>query len=264
MAAEYLRIVSNFASFSGTGGYMVLFYVCVLFLFLKEKKRLCRALFVWLPLAVTVIFFCPLWVFYMSAREDGEILYRILWLIPFGAVMGYTLTKVVLSVPARLKYPAVALGLLLTAVFGGYIYSSPYFSKAQNLYHVPDTVVKICDEIEVPGREIRACFPEEFTSYVRQYTATVHLTYGRESYMPGVIDTLGSDAMYLLRKGRVDMKALAKVLRDRDTPYLIVKNDRVFTENPWKYDFCFVTEIDGYNIYLDNNAYIGLDYIDQR
>ena len=255
----YESLISNFASFSGTGGYMVLTAACVLYLFLKEKNRFCRAVFVWLPLGVAVIFFCPLWIVYLKVREDGEILYRLLWLLPFGAVIAYTFTKLVTGLKTKLKYAAVAAGFLILGLFGRYIYASPFFSPAQNAYHVPETVVRICDEIEVPGREIKACFPEEFTSYVRQYTATVHLTYGRESYMPGVIDTLGSDAMYLLRREKVDTKALTGILRDRDTPYLILRKERIFTEKPEKYDFRFVTEIDGYSIYLDDKAYIGLN-----
>ena len=264
MLGSYKTIIENIDSFAGTGGYVVLFCACILFLFVTEKDRVKRALFVYLPLAVLLIFFCPLWVLYFKFSQDAEILYRLLWLIPFGMVIAYALVKLTFMIPGKFKYLSAVAGMVIVALFGSYIYKSPYFSKAENEYHVPDTVVKICKEIEVPGREIRACFPEEFTSYVRQYSATVFLTYGRESYMFGDVDTLGSEAMALLRAPRVDMEALANILREKDTPYLVIRNDRAFTENPWVYDFCFVTEIDGYDIYLDNRAYIGLDYINQR
>ena len=30
------------------------------------------------------------------------------------------------------------------------------------------------------------------------------------------------------------------------------------------YDYYYVTTVDGYDIYLDNNAYIGIDFINHR
>ena len=146
--------------------------------------------------------------------------------------------------------------VLLIALSGRYIYDSPLFSKAENEYHVPETVVKICDEIAVPGREIKACFPEEYVSYVRQYTPYIHLTFGRASYMPTFNEY--SVAKELLGQEYINTKDLVQVLRETQTPYLIVHSDRVFKENPWKYGFGYLTNIDGYDIYLDDEAYIGL------
>ena len=89
------------------------------------------------------------------------------------------------------------------AVSGSLIYSSPLFSKAENLYHVPDSVVHICDAINVPGREVMAAFPLDLVPYVRQYSAFVCMPYGREmtvdrwNYHDPLCDALEQDPVDL-------------------------------------------------------------------
>ncbi len=246
----------------GTGGYLILFAAAVLYLFFREKEKRLRVVFVWLPVVVFAVFFCPVWGLYFKFRDDGEILFRLLWLLPVALVVPYAMVRLIGEIPDKFKAAGTVVSFAVLILFGKYMYTPDLFPKAENIYHVPETVVKICDEIKVEGREVRACFPEEFVVTVRQYSPYIHLTFGREIYK-GSLER-GVDAMYILRKDPIDTEELVKVLKETDTPYLIVKNDRVFDENPWKYDFCFVTEIDGYDIYLDNNAYLGLDYINYR
>ncbi len=265
MAEIYVRIANSMMGFAGSGGYLILFFGCVLFNFFTEKERRLRLLFVWLPIAVTILFFCPFMGVIFAKDEDGDVMYRILWLLPMAPAIAYTLVKVILLLPKKWKYPGVLAGFVLIMLFGSYIYANPYFSKAENIYHVPETVVKICDELKVEGREVKACVPEELAPFVRQYSPLIHLSFGRGVYMFG--DGLagkGADILEILRKDRIDTEALSKKLRESGTHYLVVRDDSVFTENPWNYDYCFVTNIDGYDVYLDNNAYLGLDFVNYR
>ena len=56
---------------------------------------------------------------------------------------------------------------VLVMLSGSFIYSNEFFNRAENLYHVPQSVVDICDAIEVEGREVMAVFPAELLQYVR-------------------------------------------------------------------------------------------------
>ncbi|MCR5311375.1 MAG: hypothetical protein K6E32_08185 [Lachnospiraceae bacterium] len=249
-------ITDNLRSFTGTGALFVLLLVALLVLFFTEKKRELRFSLVWFPIVILLLFFCPIWLLYIKRSVDGEILYRILWLIPMAVLIAYTCVFVIHRFKGRSRHLAFAAAVLVIALSGRYIYDSPLFTRAENEYHVPETVVKICNEIEVPGREIKACFPEEFVNYVRQYTPNIHLAFGRGSYMPTFNEY--SVVKEILGQEYINTKELVQVLRETQTPYLIVHSDRLFSENPWKYGFGYLTNIDGYDIYLDDEAYIGL------
>ena len=230
----YSRIVNSISGFAGSGGYLILFFACVLFNYFTEKNKRLRLLFVWLPVAVMVLFFCPFMGLVFAKDQDGDVMYRILWLLPMAPATAYSIVKCILLLPKKWKYPGVFAGFLLIMLFGSYIYNSPYFFKAENIYHVPETVVRVCDEIKVDGREVKACVPEEFTPFVRQYSPLIHLSYGRGLYMFGEgLSGQGAEILDILRKDRIDMAALADLLRESRTHYLIVKDDRVFTESPW-------------------------------
>lgn len=256
--AYYKVLFDNITSYSGTGLLFVLFLISTFFVYFREKDKSKRKMLVAFPVIILAIIFCPLWAIYIDKRNDAVILYRLFWIIPTVVITGYAFTEAISMVPEKHRFLLFSASAVIIMLSGTYIYSNRYFSKAENVYHVPDTVVKICDEIIVPGREVRACFPEEFIQYVRQYTSLVMLPYGRETLLMGETYMGHSEIKYQLSKKVVDSKILTDCLRESDTHYLIVDSEKAFSESLWNYDFCYVTTIDGYDIYLDNNAYLGL------
>ena len=80
----------------------------------------------------------------------------------------------------RKRYVGITLAIVLFTISGSLIYRNPNFQKAENAYHVPQSVVDICDTIEVPGREVMAAFPGELLQYVRQYSNVICMPYGRD------------------------------------------------------------------------------------
>lgn len=250
-------ILDNLRGFSGKGFLFVLLLASIVFLGLKLKKGVVKTLTVWFPIFVLAIFFCPLWSVYMKHAEDGEILYRIMWMIPYAVIVGFALVEAIEMLPRKARPISLLLAIAVIMVSGRYIYINPHFSKAENSYHVPQVIVDICDDIIVEGREVRACFPIEHIQYVRQYTPYVCLAYGR-TVLLGYGFNEYSNVDEFLDKEVVDIKGLTEALRGCDTPYLILKNDRKITEKPDKYGFKFVRSYDDYDLYLDENAYLGL------
>ena len=57
---------------------------------------------------------------------------------------------------AAIQQVAIALvvSLVVVVLSGSLVYLNQYMSPAQNLYHIPQNVVDICDAIVVPGREV--------------------------------------------------------------------------------------------------------------
>lgn len=253
-------MTETFSHFSGSGLLVVLFLASVVFLMFKLNKGPKKTVLVWFSVIALFVFFCPLWLIFKSLRTDGEILYRILWLIPMGAVVAYALVELIALFPKKWTPVAMCGAVLLLMVCGKYVYGNVQFHKAENEYHIPQSVVDICDEIKIEGREIRACFPLEMVQYVRQYTSLICQPYGRDNILWGSAYDEYSTIAYLLDVDVYDTAAIAEELRRSDTAYFIVSPDKKFAENITDYGFSLVKNIDGYDVYLDDNAYLGLNF----
>lgn len=252
-------MLDTIKAFSGTGAPLIILLAGVIYLGFSLKQAENKALLVWYPLYVLIIYFCPFWVFYMRAREDGEILYRIFWLIPFSVIICYALVELIFKLPEKARTISFVFAVLFIILTGKYVYSNEYFSKAENPYHVPDTVVKICDEIVIPGREVMASIPAEFVQYVRQYSPYVCLLFGRGDVIASGYGTY-SDMRGYISSDVLDTDIIVDELRRTKTPYFIISTEKTFTKNILDYDFSLVDTVDGYAIYLDELSEIALDY----
>ena len=103
---------------------------------------------------------------------------------------------------------------------GSLIYRNPYFQKAENVYHVPQSVVDICDAIEVPGREVMAVFPGELLQYVRQYSNLVCMPYGRNIVVSKW--TVQNDLYDVMEQETIDAGELATLAREEQCAYIIL------------------------------------------
>ncbi len=252
-----------FREYMGTGLLTVWFVLSLAYLWVREKDESVRILFVYMPVVVLLLYFNPLFAELVFRMAEEEIYYRILWLLPVTLVNAYTVLHIFGQAwgrqtaggkKARLKKGFACGGAVLgmgavLAVSGSYVYSNPNFVKAQNFYHVPDSVVHICDAILVPGREVMAVFPLELVQYVRQYTPLVCMPYGREMMVERW--NYDSDLCTAMEAEEVDMEELAALVRQEDCHFCILRADKVILGDPKDYGWILVDEIDGYVIYRD-------------
>lgn len=246
-------LTDNLKLFTGCGLSVVLFLGGLLFLGIKLKKSATRTMMVWFPVFALMIFACPIWILYNKIRDDGAILYRLMWMSPISLVVGYAIIEIITMLPKKYKTVSFVGAILVIMLCGKYVYSNPMFSKAENAYHVPETVAKICDELKVEGREIRVCMPIEFIQYTKQYSPYICLTYGRY-VLYGMPDAPNSKVKDILEKDVIDAEALCEELRATKSPYLVIGKDKAFSESLANFDVFYCTSIDGYDIYLDSKS----------
>ena len=145
-----------FLGYMGAGLIGICYLLALVYLWLTEKRKYIRILFLYMPLALLALFFHPLFAKLVYYAAEDEIYWRVLWLLPMTATLAYTCVRIYGEMDAkRGKRWAEATALCMAgviAVSGSFIYASPSFSRAENIYHVPDAVVEICDAINVPGR----------------------------------------------------------------------------------------------------------------
>ena len=236
-------VVTLFRDYMGVGLIVLWFLLALLYLFLKEKRRHLRILFVWVPVILLLVFFNPLFARLVFRMADGEIYYRILWLLPMTTVIAWAATEIYGSLRGRGRF-----------VFAGA--AAVMLMVSQNPYHIPQSVVDICDAIRVEGREVRAVFPAEMLQYVRQYDGTVCMPYGREVIVErwNVLNEL----YFLMEAEEVDAVRLAELARERVCHYIILSGEKRMAGSLTDCSFEVFGQIDGYTIYRDSTADLSL------
>lgn len=241
--------VALFREYMGTGLITIWYLAALFYLFWTEKKKANRILFVYLPLVLLLIYFNPLFAKFMLKEADGETYYRILWLLPVTIVIAYTCVRIYDRLPGRKRYIWAGAALALLMVSGSFIYANPNFHRAENRYHVPDSVVAVCDAIIVPGREVMAVFPAELVQYVRQYSPYVCMPYGREMLVERWV--YGSELFDVMEAEKIDLDRLVPLVREAGCHYIILRKDKEMIGSPETYNWAWFGETEKYVIYRD-------------
>ncbi len=242
-------VVELFRNYMGTGLIVVWFVVCLVYLFLRERDRGRRVLFLYVPVVLFVLFFNPLFMRIVYGIIGAEIYYRIMWLMPITIVIAYTIVHVYQSIKGRRAILFLAVSVLLICGSGRLIYRNVYFTKAENLYHMPEAVVQICDLIRVEGREVMAVFPQELIPFVRQYSPLVCMPYGREM----LIESWGNSSEFYdaMEAPVLDAKTLTEMSQNYNCHYVIIREKQEVEGHFEDYGFVEVAKTEGYIIYRD-------------
>lgn len=244
-------VVELFRNYMGTGLIMIWFLLSLIYLFVTEKRKYVRIFFVYTPVILLLIYFNPLVAKIVYGVAGNEIYYRILWLMPITPVIAYA----AICIYGRLREQrgagtasgaALCMAVLL-AFSGSFIYSNPFFSQAENRYHVPDSVVHICDAIAIPGREVMAVFPAELVQYVRQYTSLVRMPYGREITVERW--NFGSELYDAMEAEIIDLAVLEPVVWNAQCHYVVLPSDKEVIGDFADYKWELYCETDGYSVY---------------
>lgn len=245
-----------FRLYMGTGLIVIFFLVALVYLLLAEKRKSIRIMFVYVPIILLLLFYNPMVIYLFHEYADSEIYYRLLWLLPVTMVLAYAVVKIYGMLQGKKRYLWAATAALVLMTSGSLIYENQYFKIAQNAYHVPQSVVEICDAIEVEGREVMAVFPGELIPYVRQYSALVCMPYGREiavdrwNYYTELYDVMEAEV--------IDAKRLSALAREHACAYIVLPDRKETDGDLNEYSYEDFGAVEGYVIYKD--ATVDLSY----
>lgn len=244
--------ITLFREYMGTGLILIWFLVSVIYLFLREEKKQIRILFVYVPVIVLVLFFNPLFARLMSTYMGDEIYYRILWLLPVTPVLAYSFVHVCVTFQGKKRLAFTLTAAFLAVVSGSFIYSNPFFARAENLYHVPERVTRICDAIEIPGREVTAVFPLDMVQYVRQYSPVVCMPYGREILVEEWNEwAIQNELCDVMESDVIEAAELGRLAREQSCIYIVLPEEKKLTGSLREADYEEFFRADGYVVYKD-------------
>lgn len=246
-------MVGSWKNYMGIGLMSIFFLAAWLYLFIKEKGKMQRVLLVYVPLFLLLLYFNPLFWRIFDRMNFAKVYFRCLWIIPFGTILAYTAVRIFGSLRGiRKQCLFLAAVFFLIAAGGRCVYESPLWRRAENPYHVPDSVVDICDAVKIEGREVTAVFPLEMILYVRQYCPVIHMPYGREIIMNDWTPVPPqSDLCDAMEAEEPDARILGTLAREDNCVYIIISEQKRLQGNLQEQGYYLFGKIDGYVIYKD-------------
>lgn len=235
-------------------------YVCALvFLFFYEKEKYKRILLVYLPAFWLMLLFLPITYRIIAEVIDEELYYRFFWMLPMTLVIAYGLVQVYQIYQGKYR-KLVAVGLVAAlALCGDFVYNNWRYSVAKNPYHVPRSVVEICDLMHAEGREVMAVFPQELMQYVRQYDSTICMPYGRNVLVPDW--KIDHPLNEIMEAEVLDSKLLGETASSsaHSCVYIVVRDEQEatgdITSDLAKYGYEKKAKIRGYCVYYNDEIF---------
>lgn len=240
-----------FKLYTGLKLLLVLTLTAWIYLLVAEKNRNLRLLFVYAPVLVLLLFLFPISrKAFVAAGLDGETYYRVLWTIPMGIITAYGACCIF----AKHKRIGLIVTSALIIVCGSLVYKSDYISKAENLYHIPDTVIKICELIHPKDGDenvqVMVVVPEELTYFIRQYDSHIRMPYGREM-VASQWDYYHPIHAAMEETEVINLEDLVSACREEYCQYIVLSSARKTEGNMEELGLVLLAEVDGYLVYLD-------------
>ena len=241
--------------YGGNGAILLLFLASAIYLVVTEESVKKKIMLGIIPLLILAGFLLPFTkIVYVAAFDDGsDTYYRLLWLIPMYVVIAYALCKLIYSLKNSVyQRIGIVVAVAVIAVSGSLVYASQHVTVAENLYHIPQSVIDICDVLAPAEDEprVRAAFPSELVHFVRQYDTDILMPYGREmvvtqwDYYTPVYEVMEKPEI-------IDAKAFLEATRETKCTYIVLHENRKIDENLENLGLKLVTNLHEYNIYLD-------------
>ncbi len=247
---ESVVVFKNYMGFHENGYLAGIYLFVLLYLWLTEKDKRRRAIFVYAPTLLLALFFCPLFrKVFVRILEDSETYYRLLWLLQMSLVSAYGLIRLC----GRHRRIGLAVICIAIAACGNYVYDSEHITKAQNVWHLPQEAVDIVDLIEPEEGRITVLVPADLIYYIRQYSTQIELPYGREML---IARWDYHHAMYeAMEKAEViETASFVGLTREYPCAYVVLKEDRETTEPLTDYGFTLYDQVGEYLIYQDQET----------
>lgn len=247
---ESVVIFQNYMGFHENGYLAGIYLFALLYLWLTEKDKRRRAIFVYAPTLLLLMFFCPLFrKVFVRLLEDSETYYRLLWLLQMSMVSAYGLLRLCG------RHRRIGLAVVCAAVIacGDYVYDSENITKAENAYHLPQEAIDIAELIEPEEGRVTALVPADLIYFIRQYSTNIELPYGREML---IARWDYYNAMYEAMEEAevIEAAAFTELAREYPCAYIVLKEDRQIDRPLTEYGYVLYGRVGEYLIYRDTQT----------
>lgn len=235
---------------------IVLFIVSMVYLLYAEKDAKVRTVYLYLVLALVLVFCCPLYV-WIGKKIDAEIYYRVFWSLPIGVLVCYGTVRAVAACRKLLaKMVVCVLAVVVICLNGKFVYDdeNTFHNQASNAYHIPQIVINVADALRMEKYKPVAVLPAELLPFYRQYSADIFTPYGRN-----ILETRWGfeSALYDAMEAEVyDTKEIARLAREDRCVYIVLSGAKQQIGSLEDENFFLQEIVNGYYyIYMDYYSY---------
>ena len=239
------EVLTVFQNFTGSGFLTILYLLTLLYLWTSEKNPAFRAIFVYGASIIQFLFFMPIFYYGYQLLDQGTY-YRILWILPMTITIAYAAVKIL----GRYPIGSIALGLVVIIICGKYVYTNENISLAENVYHIPQEVIEVCDMI-MPGEDeerVTGVFPDSLIHFVRQYSSEIKMVYGRDYLAPDWI--YGDHPLrQVMNQEEIRISELVRLATEQKCQYIILERNKELIGSFEKLKVFKIGETANYDIY---------------
>ena len=232
-----------------------LFLIALLFLWVTEKDRKVRVVLLYLVAAAGVVFLCPLYA-WVGMKVDEDIYYRVMWMMPIGILVCYSVVKLMARFRAFVSRIIVfILAILVIVMNGDLVYTNSFHIRSVNAYHIPQQVIDVADALKLDNYKPIAVLPAELLPFFRQYTADVFTPYGRNMLEPAW--TFQNDLYDAMEGDRnaYDVAEVARCARNHHCAFVVLSCAKQMNGSMEEQGYFLFRFVQGYFIYMDYNYY---------
>lgn len=250
------QILSAYSQYAGTGMYMVLYVISLLYIHITRHSKNNMILFCNYSLLMIAVIFNPLIAHIIITFIEDQVYWRIFWILPMNFIIAYAATEIIVKISEKQKKIIVLITLITILSLGGkFIFTSANYSIPSNWYKLPAQTIEVCNIIENDSSgEIRVVVPAELTSSIRQYDANINMVYGREGNI-FVYDSTYRDRLTiyaLMLEYAMDLQSLSKSMNVFECNYIVFNKSKSLSVAPESVGFQYVASTDLYVIYRFN------------
>lgn len=242
---ENIEIIKNaFLEYKGTGAYITLYLISMIYLLLKEENKQKRFMFIYFPLVMILIILNPIFNEFVGKAFTASLYSRVFWTVPLGITIAYSFVKVVSEIESKNKKIITTIVLILIIFISGkFIYTSENYTKVGNLYKLPDEHVLVAQLIGADENEYKkALVPETLCAHIRQIEPSINLAYKRE---PQGYE----NNKYVIALNSGNTEEITKLAIENECNYIVMKKEIVVTVDFSYFGFEKINETDNYVIY---------------
>ncbi|MCR5735724.1 MAG: hypothetical protein K6G22_14045 [Lachnospiraceae bacterium] len=190
----YLEAVLSY--YTGGAAYLMLYVLCLCLILVYGDKRE-KEIFIPQGIFLICTVYNPVAPLILDRFFDvNSEYYRFFWLAPFVILIPHVFTKFILNGKKGQRIVTIVIlsGVLLLS--GDFIYKDG-FKLAQNIYKMPDELIKVSELIHKDSdKEYTKVFLEyEYNMQMRQYDPRLLLTVDREDYLYAVANNFTQEML---------------------------------------------------------------------
>lgn len=237
-------IVKNFLQFKGEGMYLALFFIAMLYIWIKEENKNRKMFFVYYNLLILFITLNPLFNKIVGSVFKSTTYIRVFWMLSIGITISYGAVKFINE--GKDKLQKIVITIAITSIIfcsGKIMYNTENYQKIANIYKVPDESVQVAQIIGADDEEYKkALVSEQLAAYIRQVDATIGLAYKRDPQ-----GYLNNEFVLAMLQGRSE--DIANLAIKNDCNYLVLRKDIPLTLDMGYFGFSVLSMTDNYTIY---------------